>query len=491
MADDRARSRRILEGPLALELLRFGTPLAIGTALQVTFNLVDAWILGKMPHDEVGPAMGALGICDQMGAIGTILCYGVSTGTAARLALLKGKNDLDGVRRSAWQSILVVAALSLVTGILGIGFAGSLVRTVVGAKGDVAAVGEPYLAVMLGGGFSVYFLFQLSNIARALGSAKTPVALLVLGNVINIALAILFVFGPDAPPIFGPFGAIARTLHIPRLGMLGAAWGTILARVLVLVPMVVIVARRFDIRPRAGEWMPDGREIRRLVGIAWPLSAQFVLRLASALLVTSLVARAFTTPEDQTASTAIGLVFRLDTMALFVAMGWGSAAQTFVGQSLGAKLRTRARAAGLITAGYDVVTNIGLCIVALRWGSDVLSIFDSDPAPLAIADQYLRIVAPSYILLGVGVVLANAISGAGATRTTFAADATVLVGFQLPVSLIALNAFHVPIDGLFWCVVATNAASAIVFLIVYLHGKWMDAAAKTEASSVASIEPSG
>ena len=48
------------------------------------------------------------------------------------------------------------------------------------------------------------------------------------------------------------------------------------------------------------------------------------------------MARAFTTPDDQSATTALGIVFRLETMALFIAMGWGGAAQTFVGQNLGA-----------------------------------------------------------------------------------------------------------------------------------------------------------
>lgn len=78
------------------------------------------------------------------------------------------------------------------------------------------------------------------------------------------------------------------------------------------------------------------------------------------LLVNSLVARFFTTESDQTASTAMGLVFRLDTMALFIAMGWGSAAQTFVGQSLGAGREGRARRAGWMTAAYDGATSVAI-----------------------------------------------------------------------------------------------------------------------------------
>src|SRR5439155_19307017 len=135
-------------------------------------------------------------------------------------------------------------------------------------------------------------------------------------------------------------------------------------------------ARRFDVWPERGRRAPDKQEILRILSIAWPSSAQFCLRIAAMLLASSLVARAFTTAEDQTATTAKGLVFRLDTMALFVAMGWGSAAQTFVGQNLGAKQRVRAVKSGWVTVAYDALTNVLLVLLVYRAGETVLRVFD-------------------------------------------------------------------------------------------------------------------
>src|SRR5258705_533353 len=120
-------TKRILDGPLAREVARFGTPLAIGMALQTTFNLVDAYLIGQLPPAEVGPAVGALGICDQVAAIGTILSYGVSTATSTVLSNQKGAGDTEGIKRTAWQSILVVTALSAIFAVLGLVFSGVLV----------------------------------------------------------------------------------------------------------------------------------------------------------------------------------------------------------------------------------------------------------------------------------------------------------------------------------------------------------------------------
>ena len=470
--------KRIVEGPLARELARFGTPLALGMALQTTFNLVDAYLVAQLSEAEVGPAIGALGICDQIAAIGTILSYGVSTAAASLISQHKGAGREKGIQTAAWQSILIVLGLSIVFGVLGLVLAGPIVRDVIGAKGEVAAVATRYLRVIVGGSFTIFFLLQLTTIQRALGSAKTPVALLVGGNILNVALAIVLIYGPGPAPAALSWGApIARALGIPRMGMLGAAWATIFARAAVLVPTAIVLARRHGIVfPSRGARAPERAEIRRLVAIAWPTSAQFVIRILAMLLVNSIVARAFTTEGDQTATTAMGLVFRLDTMALFVAMGWGSAAQTFVGQNLGAGHGRRAMASGWLTALYDAITNVMLIAAVFLAGERILHIFDYSPGPVGIALVYLRAVAPSYLGLGVGVVLGNAMAGAGATRTTFWIDVVVILGFQFPLCLFAVFAFGAPIEALFRCVAAANVASSLLYAIVYARKGWQRAA---------------
>jgi putative MATE family efflux protein len=472
-----AQTSRILNGPLALEIGRFGTPLAIGMALQTLFNLVDAWLIARLPASEVGAAVGAIGICDQVAALGTIISFGVSTATGAILAQRQGAGDHAGVQRAAWQSMIIVLGLSVLLGVFGGLGAGVLVRDVIGAKGAVADVATDYLRVVVGGSFTIFFLLQLTSVQRALGSAKTPVALLVLGNALNVVLAVVLVFGDGPAPAALAWGApLARLFHVPRMGMMGAAWATVIARMLVLVPNVIVLARRFDVFPPAGQRAPDRAELARILTIAWPSSAQFFLRISSMLLVNSLVARFFTTEADQTATTAMGLVFRLDTMALFVAMGWGNAAQTFVGQNLGAKLEGRARTSGWITMGYDAVTNVILVLLVFAYGEAILRIFDDESGPVTIALRYLHVVAPSYVGLGVGIVLGNAMAGAGATKTTFAIDAFVVLGVQVPLSVLAVTSFGGTLPGLFRCVAVTNGVSALTYALVYARGRWVAAA---------------
>ena len=481
-------SDRILRGKLGWEIARFGTPLALGMALQTTFNLVDAYILAQLPKDEVGPALGALGICDQIAALGTIASYALSTAAASIVSQRHGARDDEGTRHASWQSTLMVLALGAVFAFVGLFFARPIMIDVIGAKGEVADLGVRYLRVIVTGSFTMFLLLHLTSLQRALGSAKTPASLLVLGNVLNFFLALLLVFGPGpAPAPFGLCAPLAAALHVPRMGMLGAAWATILARLVVLVPVAIVGVRRFRVGLPDAQPAPDLAVMKRIAAIGWPTGAQFVLRIGAGLFVNSLVARFFTTDADQSATTAMGLVFRLDTMATFVAMGWGSAAQTFVGQNLGAKQLRRAKRSGWVTAAFDVASNVAIVALIFAFGERVLRLFDDDDVPVRIAMLYLWIVAPSYLGLGLGVVLGNAMTGAGATRVTLVVDAIVVLCVQAPLCVIAVAYAGAGLAGLFRCVAACGWASAIAYAFTYLRVPWLKRLPRAPLRAEASV----
>jgi len=467
-------SRRILVGPLGFEIMRFGVPLALGMGLQTAFNLVDAYLIGQLDPEVAGPALGAIGICDQLAALGTIIAYGLTIATGALLSRSSGRGDGDAVRRVAWQSMLLVFALSSVFGLGGVFGARWLLADLVGAKGKVAELGEDYLAVMMGGSFTIFFLLHLASVARSLGSSKTPVALLVLANVLNLVLAALFVYGPGpAPPLFSWAPPIASALGIPRLELLGAAWATLVARGIALVPMVVLLARRFGLFSRSALALPDMAVLRQLVALGWPSSAQLVVRILAMLLVHALVARLFTTDADQTATTALGIVFRLETMALFVALGWGSAAQTFVGQNLGAANLLRAKRSGWLTALYTAGTMAVLALVYRAFGASLVGFFDSDPDVIEVALQYFSWVGASYVALGVGIALGSAIQGAGATLQALWLDAAVVLLFQLPASLLVAITPGAGMTSLWQVVALTYCAFALVCAWSYHRGHFL------------------
>jgi putative MATE family efflux protein len=470
------RTERILHGPLPWAVLRFGAPLALGMGLQTAFNLVDAYIIARLPSDVSGPALGAIGICDQLAALGTIVSYGISVAAASLVSRAWAKGDRDEARRIAWQSGLLVLALGSVLALVGGLGASTLLTGVIGVKGQVASRGTDYLTVVMGGGITMFLMLHCASLLRAVGSSKTPVVLLLLGNALNFLFAVLFVYGTGDAPEFLAWGPrLSRVLGVPRLELFGAGVATLLARALVLLPLLFFAAKRLGFVRGTTHLLPNPPVLRQLLRLAWPSSAELVVRMLAMLLTHALVARAFTTATDQRATTALGIVFRFETMALFISIGWGSAVQTFVGQNLGVSYVTRAKRSGYWAAMYNTVMMAALSLVYVAFAPHIVGFFDRDPQVLGIAQSYLAWVAPSYAALGIGIVLGSVMQGAGAPERALLLDACVLFFVQVPCSLLLLSS---PTRSLVqvWLVVALSyVAFAVAIFTSYRRGGFLRA----------------
>jgi Na+-driven multidrug efflux pump len=298
--------------------------------------------------------------------------------------------------------------------------------------------------------------------------------MLIVANVINLILAVLLVYGPgDAPPVFAWGPPVAEAFGLPRLELMGAAWATVLSRGIALIPTTWIIIRRFGLFGQHGRGPLIPAEIRRIWAIGWPTSIQLVVRILALLVTHSLVARAYTTATDQSATTALGIVFRLETMALFVGLGWGSASQTFVGQNLGAKQPERAARAGWLAMLYNAGLMALLVWAYTTWAAEIIGFFDKAPSVLNTGVEYLDWVGPSYVGLGIGIVLGSAMQGAGATRLALAIDLVVILLFQVPASLLVVFGFGWHPVRLWQVLAATYVAYAVVYTLSYRRGGFL------------------
>lgn len=469
MATDADPQRdRLLHGPLAMGVLRFGTPLALAMVLQVLFNLVDQYLIARLSGTVRDASLDALGICDMVAALATIISYGYSSATATLVSQAKGRGDDDEVARLAWGSLGAVTLLGLVLGLAGALFADPIVGTLLGAKGAVRALGASYLRVIMGGVVTVFLMFQGTSIQRALGGSKRTLVAFVVGNVLNLFFAVLLVYGPgEAPTVFSWGPPIARALHLPRWELVGAAWATVIARAIACAIPVALLASQLRVRARGVSFFPRRDDLRRTLSLAWPTSTQFTVRIAAVLLVIALVHHYYTTPANSDAGTAYALCLRMETMALFVSMGWGSAAQTVVGMCVGASMTARARLGGWYAAGFNAATMVVLAVLYRFGGEAFLTFFTPSAEVVRIGVGYLGVVGPSYALFGFAIVLSNAIVGAGAARLALFMDAALVFVAQLPLMLVVAAAMRAPKEVLWWSIAGVYALSALGYAALW------------------------
>jgi len=133
--------------------------------------------------------------------------------------------------------------------------------------------------------------------------------------------------------------------------------------------------------------------------------------LQANLAVTAMTAAAGSV--DVAAIAGYGIASRLEFLMIPIMFGFGTAVITVVGTNLGAGNVERARRAALINALMvaAALETIGLIVAFMptAW----LGIFTSDAEVLAVGSRYLRVVAPTYAFIAIGLELYFAGQGAG------------------------------------------------------------------------------
>ncbi|MBN1946531.1 MAG: MATE family efflux transporter [Bradymonadales bacterium] len=462
----------ILRGSLGTGIFRFGLPLAVAMGLQACFNLTDLFIIGKLPNGV--EAIGALAICDMLAVLGTILAQGISNASVGVIGRFFGGRDRSRLNHATWTSLTIILILSAGYGLIGLVGAHFLIGDLVGAHGPVREIAVTYLQILVGNSWTIFFLMHLTAVMRAMGRSKLPAVILIGANLVNILLDILMVYGPGPSPAYFEWaGSIAGFLGIGRMEVNGAAWATVISRGLGCA-IAFVALLRFKEGPRFlwSEVKPSGRELWRLIRIGTPSSAQLIIRVSSYVVCLSLIARYFASPQDSSVLAAFGICIRLDTLALFVGLGWGAAASSYVGINLGGGSVPRAVRSGWIASFWNASFMLGLAAAYLLFSESIIGIFNNDPEVMRSGREYLWVVGLTYAPVGFAIVLSQALQGATETVSSFVIDASLILVLQIPLLILLVAVFHLDRQFIWYGLAGTNVVSAIVYSLWYSLGRW-------------------
>jgi len=218
-------------------------------------------------------------------------------------------------------------------------------------------------------------------------------------NVINILVS--------AALMFGWFG-------IEPMGIVGAAWGTVVALYYRTFRLAITMctghyAREFSTRSM---WRPSMTHFVRLVRSGMPFGAQMFFEIAVwAIFVTILVGRTFGT-EHLIATNAAWQYMRI---AFMPAMGVGQAMTSLVGHSIGARRMERAEREVRFGVVITTVYMGALSLVYAIWGAELIGWFNADPEVMRIGRGVMICTAVFQVFDGLAIIYAAALRGAGDT----------------------------------------------------------------------------
>jgi len=437
-------------GPIGRALGLLAIPMMLEMGMEAIFSVVDIAFVSRLGTDSIA----IVGLTEALITVLYAVAIGLGMGVTAMVARRIGAKDAEGAARVAGQAIWVAAALAIVIGSVGIIYAGPLLR-IMGASESVVTGGQNFTAILLGGSASILYLFLLNAAFRGAGDAPIALRALALANAVNIVLDPSLIFG------LGPF---------PEWGVTGAAVATTIGRSIGVIYLLICLFRgkgrlRFGVRHL--RIVPEliGRLLRLSVGGI----GQFMITTTSWIVIMRVVAIYGSAPIA-----AYTIALRLLEFAILPAWGLGNAAATLVGQNLGAEQPERAEASVWRAARYNAVFLSSVGALMLLFASPIVSWFSTDAHIMQYGTHCLQILGLGYPMYAVGMIIIQALNGAGDTHTPSALNFICLWLIQIPLAYWLATRIGFGPEGVFVAIVLAESILTVLAVLMFRRGSWRD-----------------
>ena len=442
----------ITEGVIWKQLLLFFFPILIGTFFQQLYNTVDTIIVGQFVGTEALAAVGTTGTVINL-LVGFFV--GVASGATVIISQYFGANDRENLSKSVHTSMALAVAGGVVIMVIGI----------VTARPTMLAMGVPDDimddAVLY---MNVYYLGIIGNliynigtgVLRAIGDSRMPLYVLIVCCLANVVLDLLFVV-------------------VFHWGVFGVAFATVLSQLISAVLLMIRLMgaqEAYRVELRKIRFHKD--ILKNVVRIGLPAGLQSVMYSFSNILIQASI-NSFGT----TAIAAWAAIGKIDGFIWMVMNAFGIAVTTFAGQNFGARQYDRMKRCTRVGLGMCLGTIIALSALLFIFRYQLLMFFTGDAEVVNIGAQFCLVLAPSYFTFVFIEILSGAIRGAGEALQPMLITCIGVCGLRVVWILLVVPYWHT------MQMVAMNypvswVITAVIFVIYYLRGKWLDRCIKRE-----------
>lgn len=422
-------------------------PIMGGMVSQNVMNLIDTGMVGQLGQ----ASLAAVGMASFATFLSQAFLIGLSAGVQAMASRRQGegREDVTAIPLNGGLVLAIVASLPLSCVLY---FAAPFLFTFLNDDPHVIEAGVPYWQTRILGITAVACNFCFRGYYNGVDLSKLYLRTLVQMHLVNVVLNYLL--------IFGKFG-------MPQLGATGAAIGTTVSTYVGTATYIVLALRHARGRGFL-RGLPDRQTLKTMLNLSVPNGIQQTFFAGGLTCLFWIIGKVGTAELA-----AANVLINVNLVGILPALGLGLAATSLVGQALG-----RQDPADAQRWGWDVV-RVGLIIlmiialpmmVAPRF---ILGLFISDaPQVIQVGALPLRLAGFALLFESVGMVLMNALLGAGDTKRVAAIAISLQWLVMLPVIYVMGPVLGLGLVGIWIVQVSGRALQSVIFAILWHKGGW-------------------
>jgi putative MATE family efflux protein len=456
----------ITDGSIPRALVLLAAPLVVQNLVQVVQQVVDTFWVGRIGEN----AVAAVGLNFPLTALLTSVLVAPFVGVQVLVSQRAGRDDESAARSAGFHGLVLAFVFGLAMATLTVVYAEELIALLNPGQ-EVADLAVLYLRIYMVGFVAAGMSDALEAGFIGWGDSRAALYINVTVVLVNIVLDPFLILGWDVGPI-----------AVPALGIRGAAYATavgfvcgfLLAAVLVLGPRNTYSLGRdavgFDLD-----------EFRELLDIGAPSTGQHVASQSVRVVIVGIVSLA----GGAAGLAAYTVGARVATIAFIPAGGLQQAAQSIVGQNLGAGQPDRASRVTWVGVGIAVVALGAIGIAQWFTAGLITNVFvpDLTPEGFRLTVRYLEILTFGYWAIGATYLFLGGFNGARRTRTSLVVDLLKYWVVRLPIAALALPVgfsvsllgltmapgFGMGVTAVFWAVTVSNVVAAVGVGLYYWY----------------------
>ncbi len=291
---------------------KLAAPVMLGMLGHTFVSFVDNIMVGQIGTAE----LAAVSLGNSFIFIAMSIGIGFSTAITPLIAEADSANNFDRAKSTFKHGLFLCTVLGIVL-FLGVFFAKPLMYLMKQPK-EVVELAIPYLDLVAFSLIPLVVFQVLKQFSDGMSMTKYPMYATLIANIVNVVLNYLL--------IFGKFG-------FPELGIVGAAYGTVISRFIMLAYLWWLLANKERSRALVTNikfFVLDKLMLRKLINLGAPSAMQMFFEMAiftSAIWLSGLLGK--------NAQAANQIALNLSSMTFMVAMGLSVASMVRVGNQKG------------------------------------------------------------------------------------------------------------------------------------------------------------
>ena len=402
-------------------------------------------------------SLAAVGLANQVFFFYSVTIFGVATGSSIFIAQFWGKKDTENIGKIMGISLAIVTLLGILFTLAAL-IVPEYIMKIFSNDSEVIRLGVDYLKIVSLSYIITGISFSYAVASRSIGQAKMPMVASMVSFTTNAVFNYLLIFGK---------------LGLPQLGVKGAAYATVLARILEIALILYSIYSNKN-NPLAQNikamtnWSKDF--IKKYFKTAYPV----ILNEAFWSLGTVLYSLAYAKIGTEAAA-AVQILSTVQNIFMVMTRGLANACTVMVGNKIGAEEENEA----IEYANSFMILSVALGLILgilLFISTDAILLFFRNITPgLHESSKKLLIVAAFFFFVKSfnGTLIVGVLRGGGDTKFSMVLEmgAVWLVG--VPLAFLGALVFKLPVYYVSILVNMEEVVKAVIGIPRIISKKWV------------------